>query len=75
MGLDGHGSDAGTAAAVRDAEGLVEVEVGDIAAVVAGATEADLQEEVRMGRVRHRSEEKHAREFYPSRYLYAIDGC
>ena len=32
----GDGADAGTAAAVRDAEGLVQVQMGDIAAELAG---------------------------------------
>ena len=42
MGLDGDGAHAGAAAPVRDAEGLVEVEMADVGAVVAGAAEADL---------------------------------
>ena len=39
---DANGSHAGSAAAMRDAEGLVEVEVADVRAHVAGPAEADL---------------------------------
>src|SRR6202043_3330628 len=38
---DADRSHAGTAAAVRDAEGLVQVEMADVGADVAGAAEAD----------------------------------
>ncbi len=44
---DADGAHAGAAAAVRDAEGFVEVEMADIRADVAGAAEADLGVEVR----------------------------
>jgi hypothetical protein len=36
------GAHAGTAAAVRDGEGLVQVQVADVRADVAGAAQADL---------------------------------
>ena len=39
--LDADGAHAGAAAAVRDAEGLVQVQVADIAAQIAGARQAD----------------------------------
>ncbi len=44
---DADGAHAGTAAAVGDAEGLVEVEVADVGAELAGVDEADLGVEVR----------------------------
>ena len=40
--LDADGADARAAAAVGDAERLVQVQVGDVGAVVAGAAHADL---------------------------------
>ena len=42
MFLDTDRSHARTTATVRYAEGLVEVQMGDVAAVVAGPTESDL---------------------------------
>src|SRR6185312_4305587 len=43
---DADRSHAGAAAAVRDAEGLVQVDVADVGADVAGAAEADLRVQV-----------------------------
>ena len=42
VGLHANGAHAGAAASVRDAEGLVEVEMADVGADLAGGREADL---------------------------------
>ncbi len=47
MRLDRHGTDAGSAAAVRDAERLVQVEVRHVGAEMAGRREPDQRVEVR----------------------------
>ena len=47
MCRDANGSHAGTAAAVRDAEGFVQVQMADVRADVAGTAEADLGVHVR----------------------------
>ena len=44
--FDGDGANAGAAATVRDGEGFVQVQVGDVRAVEAGRGEADLRVEV-----------------------------
>ena len=44
--FDGDGADAGAAATMRDGEGFVQVQVGDVGAVVTGRGEADLRVEV-----------------------------
>ncbi len=46
VGGDADRAHAGAAAAVRDAEGLVQVDVADVGADVAGAAEADLRVQV-----------------------------
>ena len=47
MRRDGDGPDAGTAAAVRNAKRLVQIEMADIHAEIARAAEADLGGHVR----------------------------
>ena len=46
MRLDTDGSHAGPTAAVRNAESLVQIEMADIRAVVAGARQSDLRVEI-----------------------------
>src|SRR4051812_9484643 len=46
MRLDADRAHAGAAAAMRDAERLVQIEMADIGAVIAGPAEADLRIEV-----------------------------
>ena len=46
MGFDADRSHAGPAAAMRDAESLVQIEMADVGAVVAGAGEPDLRVQI-----------------------------
>ena len=46
MGFDADRSHAGPAAAMRDAESLVQIEMADVGAVVAGPAEPDLRVQI-----------------------------